>query len=245
MRPEIQSSVISLYVEGLSISEIISRTGVNYSAIYRETKKAGVTRSLSDSAAICMERGRSHSIDRGKAGAFYSSMSNLWFPTSSKYEYARMEQLDSDDQILSWKRCHDRILYTYQGRKYVYVPDLEVVTASGNVIIEEVKPERLRNDAINIAKFHAAEDFYKENGKIFRVITEVEIGRRRILRAGTGTLSQSETDVDRRRRNRSYQERYYSKIGHEKKRSIDERRKETARARYAAKKAVSELAIAA
>ena len=112
----------------------------------------------------------------------------------SSWELNFMKFCDNHTSITQWSSEPLRIpyLHPFTGKKTVYVPDflIQYQDKNGNVKTEviEVKPAnqtyaesvgRSKNNQahfiINQAKWSAARDFCKQQGIIFRVVTENEM----------------------------------------------------------------------
>ena len=199
LTPEQKSTALKLYKDGRGIKEIANTTGMHVATVTRIAKKAGIVRTVSEAQAVRAAREPIGRSDIGKKGAFHSEKNGTWFATDSHYEYARMNQLENDNDVISWRRCSDRIPYQYSGKSALYVPDIEVIRRDGSVSVEEIKPIKFVKDQKNQAKFEAAREFYG-NAKQFYVVTETEIGRKNI--DCLADVGHSEIPLDERKRKR-------------------------------------------
>lgn len=170
------ASIREMYMDGLPIPSIALRIGVHSSTVQNITMRIGVRRTRSESQVVRAARDPSVGKMYGNPCAFYSIKQAKWFYAGSGYEYVRMEILDSDDDVVMWRRCEDRIPYEMDGLQRLYLPDLEVIRKNGSVTIEEIKPKKLTETARNTAKFAAARLFYAALGKRFILVTEDDIG---------------------------------------------------------------------
>lgn len=171
----IKQKIISEYVNGLNICELSEKYGFGTTTIARWLKSENKTRTLSDAFTLSSQKGRKHF--KGTDLPFFSTKSNKWFFADSLWESVRMNQLDSDNDVLYWEKCSDRIQYFDEnGKSHYYMPDIKIFTKNGEIIVEEIKPKVLTNDTINKIKFTYAKHFYDSINAKFVVITENEIG---------------------------------------------------------------------
>lgn len=197
---EQEQSILTSYLAGDALNEIASRHGVERTTVSRIAERNGVLRSKSESQSVRAARDGVGIDQFGKKGAFHSSKMNSWVPTDSLYEYARMEQLDGDESVISWRRSVARIPYEFNGVGRIYVPDIEVTLVGGRLRIEEIKPKKFTSSPLNVAKFAAGEKFALENGYEFKVVTEDDIGRAAIEKAGLATVTGIPEHERKRRR---------------------------------------------
>lgn len=217
---EQKEAALKQYESGERLDDIASAVGMHPSTISKLAKEAGISRSRSEAQAVRAARDPVGRAEIGKKGAFHSEKNNSWYPTDSHYEYARMHQLEGDDEVLSWKRCTDRIAYEFEGGKFLYVPDLEVTRRNSVVSVEEIKPAKFVTHPKNQAKFSAARKFYG-NEKEFHVVTETEIGRRNIDRLTD--VGHSEVPIEvRKRRKVEAANRYMAKKTPEERAAVNE-----------------------
>ena len=106
-------------------------------------------------------------------GYYISKISGVKERYDSSYELRRMIFLDT--QKIKWTKKHGiQIPYTNKnGELHYYIPDLLV----GTNIIEEIKPQKFLKSNYNNStiKIKAGEEFCKNRGYTFRVITEKEL----------------------------------------------------------------------
>lgn len=178
--PEIEAGVKSMYLAGESNSRIASVHGIHVTTVSRIAERFGILRTQSEGQAIRSAREATGWDRIGKKGAVQSVKTGKWYPCDSAYEYARMIQLDEDDSVSEWARCGVRIPYSVNGVLLLYVPDIEIKMADGSVRVEEVKPKKYISRGKNPAKFDAARKYFSPLGVQFTVVTEDEIGWKRI-----------------------------------------------------------------
>ena len=96
---------------------------------------------------------------KAKRGYYFSSKMNVFVNYHSGWKKRRMQELDKDFHIISWRRCLDKIEYfdTKQNKNRTYYPDFEI-TLKDKIIIEEIKGVFCQTTK---AKAIAALDFYK------------------------------------------------------------------------------------
>ena len=168
-----KNDAIALYILGLNTYEAAEQVGVSQPTVAGWVRDAGVSRGYSGAQSLRSALDRNEST-RGIKGRFTSQKGGGEMFAASVYELARMHQLEADDGVAAFYRSQDRIPYG-DGRSYN--PDLEVVSADGEVFVEEVKPlSRLREQDVR-DKAVAAMDFYRDSKKKYRVITERSIGQ--------------------------------------------------------------------
>jgi hypothetical protein len=175
---EAELDITARYLAGessVTLGRHFSIAPMTVSRILRDCGACLRTRSESSSLRAQNKPGGSH--QNGRYGVFQSVKVDAWLPTSSSYEYVRMQQHEDDPTVLRFERCKDRIRYHLDGRLRHYTPDLTVWMSDGRCIVEEIKPADLRNQADVLAKESAAISFYQSSGTLFRMITEDEIGR--------------------------------------------------------------------
>ena len=206
-----EAGFLESYLSGDSLGEIATRHGIDRTTVSRIAQRNGALRSKSESQSVRAARDGVGLDQFGKKGAFHSAKMNLWVPTDSLYEYARMEQLDADESVVSWRRSNARIKYEFEGIQRTYVPDLEVILVSGRVRIEEIKPNKFALSPLNLAKFSAGRKFASDNGYEFKVVTEDDIGRSAIDRAAGSTVT-SIPEYERKRRRVEASQRVVAKM---------------------------------
>ena len=215
-KPEEKASALAMYQDGVYITEIAMRTGFGTTTIFRWATEAGIIKPFSERIA---DRVSSKQVGReviGKRGAFHTAKGDVWIPTDSTYEQARLEQLERVSDVALMDRCRDRIPYHFGGRSRHYIPDFKLTMIDGSVIVEEVKPARWVSDQKVRAKVLAAQRFYSALGVVFRVITEDDIGSENLSAARESASSRMAPEnlaasKERRRACRAVNQRAYVK----------------------------------
>ena len=220
-KPEEKASALAMYQDGVYITEIAARTGFGTTTIFRWATEAGIIRPFSERIANRVSSGQVGREVIGKKGAFHTRKGDVWIPTDSTYEQARLEQLERIDGVALMDRCRDRIPYEFGGRQRHYIPDFKLTMIDGSVIVEEVKPARWVTDPKVRAKVQAAEAFYSDRGVVFRVITEADIGPARLAAARDSAHSRMSPENlaasrERRRAGKAANQRAYVKRWKEK-----------------------------
>jgi hypothetical protein len=105
-----------------------------------------------------------------KTGKVENSDSNL--------ELKRFQFLDDCISVKNWTKSHNiKIEYYLNNKKHFYIPDIFVELIDGKIQIEEIKGYIFKDHEEEIReKIIAAEKFCKQNGFIYKFITEKEIG---------------------------------------------------------------------
>lgn len=172
----LRDAAIRLYLEEeISAADVARRLGLGRHTVKDWLRARGLARSMSEAAALSVRR-KPRGV-RGTRIEWRSTKTGRIEIADSTYEAARMDQLDDDNEVLDWWRCHDRIPYTTSGNKTrFYVPDLSILLRSGQRVVEEVKPARFVKRGSNPAKFAAAQRHYERQGINYRIVTEAEIG---------------------------------------------------------------------
>lgn len=186
----VREEALRLYASGMNTYEAAASVGVSQGTVASWAVAAGISRGRSGAQALRVAIGR-HKTGRGIKAAFKSNKSGGELYAASLYELGRMHQLEADDGVASFGRSTDRIPY---GDGRVYVPDLEVVSSEGNVFVEEIKPHIQLGDTDVLEKARAAEDFYKDKGKTYRLISEYAIGSDGFDRIDPDSFAQEDRD---------------------------------------------------
>lgn len=156
--------------EKMSAPDIAARLGRHPSGLTRMIKRLGLSRTTHEAHALSAHKSKR----KGAAGWWHSTKTGNWEVADSRYELVRMHQLDNDPTVVAWTRKTPMI--TYQGHKK-YIPDFLIRYASGNTVLEEVKPKHMVAKELHATgKSKAAEAFCASNGWTYRVVTELEIG---------------------------------------------------------------------
>lgn len=66
-----------------------------------------------------------------------------------------MDLLDSSPQILEWVYEPVFVCYLHETKIKKYIPDFLITLSTGRKILVEIKPERMRNVSLNVAKRNA------------------------------------------------------------------------------------------
>lgn len=177
-----RNEAISIYVEErISAAAVAKRLGLKSYTVKEWLSAAGVIRSMSDAASLDILRGRARSRSTSRLWHSSTKTGEQNFAESS-LEFMRMDQLDGDTSVASWGCCPHRIPYVGpNGRNRHYVPDILVISTSGEIVIEEVKPVAFVGTPANLAKFAACRSFCEARGWSFRIITEAYVGYARSL----------------------------------------------------------------
>ena len=95
----------------------------------------------------------------------------------SMWERRFMLYCDRSDQILKWssEELHIPYVSPKDGCWHNYYPDFMVNTYDSRIILVEIKPYYQKQYKINKAKWTAAEEYCKEHGYEFKVMTEKEL----------------------------------------------------------------------
>jgi hypothetical protein len=124
---------------------------------------------MSNSKAVAISNGTFDikSNNRGKKSWYFSDKNNCWVYADSILELARMHELDTDINVVSWTKKHGiRIPYVYDGINRTYVPDFLIHGVTGTRHIEEVKG---RMQEIDIAKEAQVKVYCEDNSIIYRL----------------------------------------------------------------------------
>ena len=163
---ELKSKAIKLYNEDLlNCVEIAKIIGVSHRSIFEWVR--GSKRSKSQISSILASKGKKKGY--GKSGNLETRFGKLHYDSS--YEMDRLIQLSKDENVIDLQRFKGFI--KYEGKNYN--PDFIIKYKCGCLVIEEVKPNFMLHNQMNISKFKAASKYCKERGLIFRVVTENQI----------------------------------------------------------------------
>lgn len=207
-----------MYMEGVFITEISRRTGFGTTTIFRWAQDAGIVKPLSERIAHGATRRQLGRESVGKKGVFHTAKGGAWVHTDSTYEFARLEQLEADPDVVLVSRCELRVPYVFDGRARTYTPDFYVETTGGKIFVEEIKPLRWVSDPLVVAKACAAAEVCASIGAEFRIVTEREIGAELIRKAaeaaGASLCDEAVAAATERRRKqrRAAQRRLMSKF---------------------------------
>lgn len=111
-----------------------------------------------------------------KGWHFSQKLEKLVFHRSS-YEKKRYMQLDEDVSVVSYAPEAIEIQY-FNPEKHItstYLADILVTYADGHKELEEVKPDKWLDNNVVGAKITAGESWAKENGIIFKIVSEIDL----------------------------------------------------------------------
>lgn len=94
----------------------------------------------------------------------------------SSYELKYYRLLDADPSVITYIPEPFIIPYVFRKRDRNYKPDVLVTHTNGEKTLVEVKPLALVNGPKNKAKMISAKAYCRENGLIYRLITERDLG---------------------------------------------------------------------
>lgn len=172
---EMRMLAIELYQTGLSASAVAKKLGLKPFTIKEWLVSAGAIRTMSEAASLAIRNGQLRGFPRQHL-VWTSTKTGETHYADSRYEIARMAQLDADPIVAFWSRCLDQITYTTtSGKLRRYVPDFFVTTANRISWVEEIKPRFKAVRSNSRLKHEAAVIFYKSLGIEFRVVTEHEL----------------------------------------------------------------------
>lgn len=118
-----------------------------------------------------------------KSGHYYSKKNDKTFYYRSSYELEVFKFLDKNDCIVSYESESLYIPYIFEGIEKIYIPDLKIFYSDGIVSLIEIKPNRLRKDKKNQAKWAYAKEYCKENNLKWEVWDESYIFSKDIIRS--------------------------------------------------------------
>ena len=108
-------------------------------------------------------------------GAYYSTKINKEIYFKSSWEKSVLQNLDKNNNVISFLYEPFSIPYYYDNHKRHYVPDFLITHSDGTQKLVEIKPSYYLNAEINKAKFESAQNYCNEKGIIFEVWTEKTI----------------------------------------------------------------------
>ena len=127
---------------------------------------------------VAVERTMKYGVYGGRKyyRGIHSSIKSGEIRYNSSYEFRAYKVLDKLDDIQSYGACKTYILYIWgDGTEHRYTPDIHIVYTDGHEEIVEVKPKKLLKIPKNIAKFKAANKFYKDSPIKYSVWTETKL----------------------------------------------------------------------
>lgn len=104
-------------------------------------------------------------------GEYLSSKTGKKSYYRSSWELRRMEELDTDQTVTTWRHEPFFLDYEFEGKKRRYLPDFLVEYADGSKFLEEIGVKVLKDSLRNQAKFDAARILCSERGWQFRIIS--------------------------------------------------------------------------
>lgn len=121
-------------------------------------------RILSGEYAICFSK-----------GIFHSNKNNKDFIYRSSWEEVVMEQLEKDENVLSYDVEPFSIEYNFNDCIKHYIPDMLIEYKDGSKKLIEIKPSCFVEHELNLSKFDAAISFCQSKNIQFEVWTEENI----------------------------------------------------------------------
>lgn len=96
----------------------------------------------------------------------------------SGWELTYMKYLDNNPEVVNWS--YEKIVIEYISNLRTkkirkYIPDFYVEYSDGHCEIVEIKPKRKLDQAIIKKKLDAAVKWCRENGLIYKIITEIQL----------------------------------------------------------------------
>lgn len=88
----------------------------------------------------------------------------------SPIELKYFRELDNDPDVISYIPEPFKIPYSFENKHLNYIPDVLIHYTNGINKLVEVKVMNEVSLPKNIAKFHAAKEYAKNNGMIFKII---------------------------------------------------------------------------
>jgi hypothetical protein len=113
-------------------------------------------------------------VNHGTHGMFFSRKNGKKLRYDSSWELKRMQCLEKEVKVVSYKKNPVQIPYSLNGIAHYYWPDFLVEYKNGTHVLEEIKPKALLNLPKNKLKLAAAKMFCKAAKLKFRVLSSVE-----------------------------------------------------------------------
>lgn len=166
----VKHAAIGMYLSGMTTYEVADAIGCQQATVSGWTREFSVSRGYSGAQALRVAKDRHHT-GYGKKCWFDSRKAGGEVYCASTYELARLIEFESDDEVVSIKRCSDVISYGHRR----YTPDFVVKCLDGTTFVEEVKPYNMTSRPDVMAKAEAAEAHYRATGSVYRIITEAHM----------------------------------------------------------------------
>lgn len=106
---------------------------------------------------------------KGNAGNFQSKKTNRLVEYESELEHDFFQRLEQVDEVLYYQEQPLEIPYTYEGKNYLYFPDVLVILKDRKVVVVEIKPIFGMALHINLVKWTALKKYCNSNGFGFLV----------------------------------------------------------------------------
>jgi hypothetical protein len=117
-------------------------------------------------------------VKKFKSGSIISNkMNGKVINYRSGYEREVCGYLELLPEVVAYDVETIKIPYWFQGKRYKYIPDFQIVMTNGGIEIWEVKPATQTTWPKNEAKWKAAEEYCRIRGWKFMVLTEVGMGK--------------------------------------------------------------------
>ena len=144
-------------IYNLIVENNLTKHGVKFS-----TQRSDIKEKIIRTRSTLSRKGH---VDKG----LYTSVKNgQSLRYDSRWELWRMMELDTDPDVIRWNRCEDVIKYDSDGKVRHYFPDYEIITSTGDRIVEEVKGIITSN---TVEKYDAALLFYDSRNVRYRLLT--------------------------------------------------------------------------
>ena len=140
-----------------------------------ERKKVSIRSSKLMTQVYLDNNGANPYKSRHVTGFYFSTKNQESFWHDSSYELRAFKLLDKLPTVKSYNRCVFYIEYSLGNTQHNYFPDIHVTYKNGHEEIVEIKPVRRLKDEINIAKFKAANKYYKDSPIRYVVWTEKKL----------------------------------------------------------------------
>jgi len=100
----------------------------------------------------------------GKAGEFYSNKMNRLVEYESELEQDFFHWLEQLDEVEFYQEQPFEIPYNYEGKRYVYYPDVLLILKNGKGVVVEIKPVFGMALNINLVKWSELKKFCADEG---------------------------------------------------------------------------------